>query len=191
MNKTLLSLNLDYNHKLGSNGANALSKGIALNSTLKTLSLRYCGIDDASMFSEVLIYPNTSIETLELEGNFLGGPGLTTLCTGLQSNETLRNLNLADNKFAPNDDSTHAFKSFGVILANHKSLISINLLRNLIEKESANMLQDGLELNRMITTFKIDSSMICPEIFARLCRLPSKYTKKKRKGSSKKKKKKK
>lgn len=45
MNKSLLSLVLDFNGNLGVDGIGALCKGLRTNSSLLKLSLRYCSID--------------------------------------------------------------------------------------------------------------------------------------------------
>ncbi len=45
MNSTLVTLILDFNIKLGSDGMKNLSRGLCTNSTLKKLSVKYCGID--------------------------------------------------------------------------------------------------------------------------------------------------
>ena len=45
MNKSLVTLNLDFNSGIGSNGGiKALCIGLRTNSTLKKLSLRHCSI---------------------------------------------------------------------------------------------------------------------------------------------------
>ena len=48
MNRSLLTLNLDYNMSLKSEGVAALCMGLRTNSTLKRLSLQYCDIDEDS-----------------------------------------------------------------------------------------------------------------------------------------------
>jgi len=63
-------LKLDHN-PIGSEGLNALIKGIHTNENLKILSLTYCNLDvgcSRALF-EMLIYTKGKVEELYLQGN--------------------------------------------------------------------------------------------------------------------------
>ena len=58
-NRSLLTLKLDYNATLGTDGCKALCQGLRTNETLKQLHLPYCAIDGAGgePLGEMLSYP--------------------------------------------------------------------------------------------------------------------------------------
>ena len=64
---TIISLKLDHN-EFGSAGVTALADGLAINPTLRLLSLTYCGIDAdaAQALFEILIYTRSALEELHL-----------------------------------------------------------------------------------------------------------------------------
>ncbi len=191
MNRTLLTLNLDYNTGLKSAGICALSRGLAMNSVLKNLSLRFCGIDEASgsSISNILSFPKSSLVLLDLEGNLLGGMGVANICCpALATNSTLQTLNLADNNFIPDDDTIIALESFGNVLAANKWLTEINMLRNVIGIDGGVALLEGMGRNNTITTFKIDTTLPS-DIYNGLSRMPISSNKKNKGGKKKKKKK--
>ena len=76
-----------------------LGRGLRTNGTLKQLHLRYCGItsDGGVYLAEVLANARTVLEVLNLEGNRLGGLGLSAICRGLMVNTVLQTLVLNDN----------------------------------------------------------------------------------------------
>lgn len=68
-NKSLLSLKLDYNPSLGSEGAAALCRGLRTNATLKQLHLPYCdlGMDAGAPLGEMLSYTKLQLAVLNLQ----------------------------------------------------------------------------------------------------------------------------
>lgn len=68
-NKSLLSLKLDYNPSLGSEGAAALCRGLRTNSSLKQLHLPYCdlGADAGAPIGEMLSYTKLQLAVLNLQ----------------------------------------------------------------------------------------------------------------------------
>lgn len=68
-NKSLLSLKLDYNPSLRSEGVAALCRGLRTNSTLKQLHLPYCNLDaDAGApLGEMLSYVKLQLAVLNLQ----------------------------------------------------------------------------------------------------------------------------
>ena len=78
-NRSLLTLKLDYNSSLGSDGCRALCQGLRTNATLKQLHLCYCGLDEdaGQPLGEVLSYAKTTLQKLHLQGNKMRGGGLS------------------------------------------------------------------------------------------------------------------
>jgi Ran GTPase-activating protein (RanGAP) involved in mRNA processing and transport len=192
MNDSLISLKLDFNRSLGSDGLVALSKGLKLNNTLKFLSLKFCGIGlrGGAALSDIIAFPRTAIESLDLEGNSLGGKGLEHFCPGLKSNNTLQKLSLADIHILPTD--ALSMQIFGDAIANHKTLTEVNLLRNILGETGGSELLKHLQGNSKIQSFLVDANLPS-DIYLSLCRTVSqphkKVSKKKRKakkGSKKK-----
>lgn len=70
-NKSLLSLKLDYNPSLGSEGTAALCRGLRTNSTLKQLHLPYCNLDSdaGAPLGEMLSYTKLQLAVLNLQVN--------------------------------------------------------------------------------------------------------------------------
>lgn len=96
---TVVSLDLDWNEKIGNAGARALGGALATNARLRFLSCCRCGIGDvgASRLAIGLRADPPSLSELRLEGNKIGFSGVRDLGTALESNTRLRRLNLSLN----------------------------------------------------------------------------------------------
>ena len=105
-------LKLDHNH-FGSEGVNNLAEGLKLNVTIETLSLAYCGIDEAGARSlfEVLIYSKSKLLELILTGNNLRNEGTKIILKGVSIAKELKKIYLADNQFNEDIDMLEAIKS--------------------------------------------------------------------------------
>ena len=187
MMKSLVNLNLDYNSNIGSNGLAGIAKGLCSNNTLKKLSLRYCGIDENSgkPLCQILSSPKIVIDSLDLTGNQLGGEGLCEMCPGIILNSKLQALNLSDNSIRPKD--VQELKQFSDAIKDHKSLTEINFLYNNIGVEGGLALLEGIEKNKLITSFIADTSLPS-DIYSVLNRVATKGKGKKKKAKKKKKK---
>ena len=91
-NRSLLTLKLDYNSSLGSDGCRALCQGLRTNATLKQLHLCYCGLDEdaGAPLGEVLSYAKTTLQKLHLQGNKMRGGGLSGILSGIAQCRTSR-----------------------------------------------------------------------------------------------------
>ncbi len=80
-------------------GVGNLCKGLRTNMTLKQLYLQFCNItsDGGQHIAELLANSRSALEVVNLNGNRLGGVGLTALCRGLIVNTKCQTLALADN----------------------------------------------------------------------------------------------
>lgn len=188
MNKNLLTLNLDHNPGIGSVGISALTRGLKTNSTLKTLSARYCNIDQNGGFhvNEILSFPESAIETLDLTGNSLGGSGLKAFCPGIEISNSLKRIRIADNNISSSETDVSTLNKFAKVLCNHPSIIEVDLLYNSIGDPGGIALLDGIGSNKKITILKVDMNL-SPELYCALSRKKS-DTKKNKKGKKKKKK---
>lgn len=93
-------LKLDHN-PFGSEGLNALLKGIHTNEYLKLISLTYCNLDEkcSRPLFEMLIYSKGKVEELYLGGNKFRNEGVIMILKGVSANKSLKKLSLADNQF--------------------------------------------------------------------------------------------
>jgi len=192
MNSTLVTLILDFNIKLGSDGMKNLSRGLCTNSTLKKLSVKYCGIDQkgGDALAEILLFPKVGLLTLELGGNQLSAEGLHRICRGLAQNSSLTYFGISDNQiWGPRDEKT--LSTFAAYIAKHPQLKEVNLLYNLLEEKGALALLPALDTvdNPRIEKFLIDETYVPRELFQRLYRnkVPTKKkaSQKKKKGGGK------
>ena len=96
----LTVLKLDHN-EFGTEGLEQLSKGLSRSPTLTTLSLSYCNIDEKGVpfLHRILAFIKTDLKFLDLQGNYLKNEGVTDLFKALEVNNTLEEINLADNQF--------------------------------------------------------------------------------------------
>jgi len=188
MNTTLNTLILDFNRTMGNQGAAALCKGLATNSTLKKLSLKHCGIDEqgGQSFADILCFKKTALVSLDVSCNSLGGTGLSDLCTdGLLANTSLKTLRLADNGINQTDDDVKGIETLATVLVKHPSLIAVDINHNNIGDRGAKVLLPSLVDSKQITEFKVDTRMN-DELFKQLFRASA--PSKKKKGGKKKKK---
>lgn len=192
MNKSLITLNLDFNPGIGSDGVTALCKGLCTNKTLKILSLRYCDIgpESGTPLKDMLSSPSLALHTLVLAGNRLGSVGLGLISIGIANNQVLETLDISDNQIAESDSDVQSLNEFAMALRSHKSLKSIRLIDNFIGEEAGSVLLNGIKDNKEITSFLVDTSTLPEELYSVLCRIPSGKEKKKKGGGKKKKKKK-
>lgn len=102
---TVVILKLDHNN-FGSRGVQNLSEGLAINPSLKILSLQYCGIDEAAAQAifEILIYTRSALEDINLSGNMLGNEGVKKVLHGTAVNKSLKKIWLGDNQFNDDED---------------------------------------------------------------------------------------
>lgn len=80
----------------------ALSEGLAVNPTLRMLSLTYCciGPEGADALFEILIYTKSALEEVNLSGNVLKNDGVVKVLQGVSIAKNLKKILLADNQFS-------------------------------------------------------------------------------------------
>ena len=90
-------IKLDHN-PIGSEGALLLAEGLARNTNIQLLSLSYCDIgpDGAQGLFEILIFQNSKMLEINLQGNPLVNEGAILVFQGLAAAKTLQDVCLAD-----------------------------------------------------------------------------------------------
>ena len=94
----MIILKLDHN-PIGCEGVRQLANGLALNKSLKSLSLTFCniGLEGAQSIYEILIYQSSSLLELNLSGNHLKDSGVVKVLVGAAVAKSLEKLDLSDN----------------------------------------------------------------------------------------------
>ncbi|CAM9971492.1 unnamed protein product, partial [Choristocarpus tenellus] len=133
-NKSLVTLKLDYNLSLGSEGVAALCRGLRTNSSLKQLHLPYCSLggDSGAPLGEMLSSTHLQLAVLNLQGNRLEAEGVKGISPGLARNRSLVYLSLADNGVGAADVDVAALEDFRVAMMSCPTLTHIDLLYNRI-----------------------------------------------------------
>lgn len=149
-NKTINRLVLDYN-RFGTPGIQKLSLGLSQNSSLRQLSLRYCGIgpDGGQNIAHILIFVRSALEVLELRGNDLGNEGVIEVFGGARRAKVLRHLDVFDNKFSADPkEGPEVLMALRELFDANKTLASYDLGANKISDEgTSHLLRDMMEKN--------------------------------------------
>ena len=141
-NKSLVTLQLDHNQTVGSEGVKALCKGICFNKTLKRLGLSYCDIgpEGGEALKSVLAFPASSLSQLNLRGNRIEGRGFKAICSALRRNKALVKLDVTDNRIGPD---VEALTTFADAMKYNQKLSTIMMEHNLIGEEGATALKES------------------------------------------------
>lgn len=164
-NLSLLTLKLDYNRSIGTQGAINLLRGLRTNMTLKQLHLCYCNIekDAGEAFADMLLNQKSALVECNLGGNRLGGVGLGAICKGLENNTCLERLSLSDNQIDQKPEDINGIIALkDVLLKETSALTSVNLLFNLIGEAGAKELLPVAEENKKLQELLIDASVPLP-----------------------------
>eukprot|EP00607_Mallomonas_marina_P008643 CAMPEP_0182423638 /NCGR_PEP_ID=MMETSP1167-20130531/9711_1 /TAXON_ID=2988 /ORGANISM="Mallomonas Sp, Strain CCMP3275" /LENGTH=330 /DNA_ID=CAMNT_0024602809 /DNA_START=71 /DNA_END=1063 /DNA_ORIENTATION=- len=189
-NLSLLTLKLDYNITLGTDGVINLCRGLRTNGTLKQLHLCYCDINHeaGSALSDVLENTRSALEWLNLSGNRLGGIGLLALCKGLSLNTKCTHLLLADNMIDQSEDDVKALEAFrDCLMTPSLALTHVDLMYNRIGPVGAQVLVLAVGPdNERLEDFLVDLTIPLP-LFEQLFRKGAGKKSKKKKSTKKKK----
>merc|ERR1712070_45022 len=90
------------------------NKGLRMNPNIDTVSMNHCGLTEncSKSLLELLIFKDSKIKELSLEGNSLKALGAETVFKAIELNNSLQTLNLADNKIEENDNFIKKFIKF-------------------------------------------------------------------------------
>ena len=105
-------IKLDHN-PLGSEGMNIIAQGLSQNTMVNVLSLTYCeiGPEGCEGLFQVILYQNSNILELSLNGNPLMDEGIVQIFHGLAAAKNLQSVYLCDCQFdMENEDVLAAMK---------------------------------------------------------------------------------
>ena len=110
-----------------------LAEGLAINPTLRILSLQYCGIDAlaAEAIFQILIYTRSALEDINLSGNMLGNEGIIKVLQGCSVAKTLKKIWCSDNQFNDEEDVLKAIMFNNAFDTNGAS---VNIIKDLVNK---------------------------------------------------------
>ena len=183
-------LTLDYNN-FGNEGLSNLLTYLPLNGTLTYLSLAYCGIDEKGIqyFSD-LITKSPSLEKLILMGNPIKDEGVLNLCSFLQVNTNIEEVNINNVGFGISEDTINKLI---YLVENNKNIVMYQCKFNFITLKNFETIVKTLKdpKNKHIYQFNVDEKYP-KELFDMYFKaLKGRKYKKKKKGKGKKGKKKK
>lgn len=112
-----------------------LADGLAINKTLRQLSLTYCGIDaaGAQALFEIFIFSKSILEEVNLTGNLLRNEGVQKVLSGVAIAKSLKKIILADNQFTLEDSGV--FKAIEVSMTKNKTLGKYDFSYNVVTKD--------------------------------------------------------
>ncbi len=191
----LLTLKLDYNSNIGSDGCRMLCGGLKNSLTLKQLHMQFCSIQSGGGGPLADLISGTfgaKLEKLNIKGNKLGCDGLAKMCMGLEKSTSLTYLNISDNSIV---EDAECMDLLGAALAKNfsmseQSLAHLDMSFNAIGVDGANALipyMEGIPKDRLKAT-KVDENLPTA-LFEKLSRIEAggKKAKKGKKGKKKKK----
>lgn len=141
----LKCLTLDHN-PIKSKGVEELSKGICMNNVLESLSLNYCLLeaDACNFLQEIVIYVNSALSELSLQGNNIQNEGAIVLFKSLKASKNIEKINLADNHIIDTPDLMLCFEQ---LIRSNTGVRAFNIRFN-------NFLSSGERLVGLVTECK-------------------------------------
>jgi len=118
--------------------------GLRQNQNIDQLSLNNCGLTEQSSINllELLIFKDSKIKELYLEGNFLTQKGAAIIFKAMKLNRTLVKLDLSDNVIEENEEFIESFIQF--IEFQKNPVENLNLSKNNINMATCNRLSAAL-----------------------------------------------
>ena len=144
-------LTLDYNN-FGNEGLSNLVKYLPLNSTLKDLSLAYFDINEKGVqYLGDLITKSPSLEKLILMGNPIKDEGVSDLCSFLQVNNNIEEVNINNVEFGLSENTIY-------LVENNKNIVIYQCKFNFITVKNFESIVNTLKdpNNKHIYQFNVD-----------------------------------
>eukprot|EP00742_Colponemidia_sp_Colp-10_P002864 GILJ01003058.1.p1 GENE.GILJ01003058.1~~GILJ01003058.1.p1 ORF type:complete len:328 (+),score=52.41 GILJ01003058.1:56-1039(+) len=187
--QSLAFLRLDHN-EFGAEGVRQLAVGLSMNSTLRVLSLAYCNIgpEGGQPLTEILIYYQSKLKELNLQGNHLSSAGVVSVLMACRRTKSLSKLSLADNQFG---EEPEVLEQLTFLFANKSNLNCYDLRFNAICDVGGRCILDSIKTQKHVHQVLLTERMtkeLYTEI-ASICRSNKPGGKKKKKGKKGKKKK--
>ena len=136
-------------------GANVISVVLEKNSCLTYLDLSFNGFEGVVSSLFKALKANSSLTSLNLEGNFIGEDGASFLSHALKANSSLTNLNLSINSIGDAGAS-----SLSKTLKANSSLTNLNLSYNRIGDAGASSLSKALKENSSLAVLGLTDNFI-------------------------------
>lgn len=147
--------------RLSSIGTRALCKSLALNHSLRSLTLSRNNLDDmAGKCLAQMLRRNTSLARLELESNGLGPASARDLADALTVNASLAYLSLESNPLTDDEKDFSGIAALGAMLARNTTLTTLNLWRTRLGTEGGKHLALGLERNATLVCLDVGNNRI-------------------------------
>ena len=182
----LRKLMIDHNN-IGNEGLRKLAHGLRKSPFIEELSLSYCNLEEnaANFLQQILMFINTKLGSLNLQGNALKNRGFNQLLRALEFNEKLKNLNLSDNQIGEDDKLVVQFIK---TLKINNCIKQIDLTYNGFYQETAKKIMEVQKEKKQTNidlTDRFDSDFILTYNAFMLKVKKNKGKKKKRKGKKK------
>lgn len=165
-NNFLKSLQLTYNN-IGDEGIQALCTKLMAKEgegTLEVLNLECCGLgpEGFAVLAEFLKHEKCALKELNLKANHAAGqPAVQALLQAVQGSATLSVLNVRDT-FKRREDAAEFHAVLKDTLLLHPTLSDLDLSANAVIPEEATVLVAALQMNRNITSIKVDRDLDAP-----------------------------
>ena len=142
--------------ELGSARIRILVGHVAANQSLRTLHLSRCEIKDEDGIDIArILYTNTTLRKLELEGNILQIKTAKEFGKALRVNKTLQFLDLESNSLTGDGEDFPGIQEMLRALEENKSLLSLNLANNKLEPAIGKEIRKMLEKNHTLIDLEL------------------------------------
>jgi len=153
INRVLTHLRLHRND-VGVQGAQALATALKSNKTVVDINLAQnfcsCG-DEAAEALAGMLTTNRTITRLNLERCFIGVEGIKALATALKLNDTVVDINLADNRWLGDEGA----EAMAAVLSTNAAIKRLNLEECKIGDAGVEALASALRINRALTQLRL------------------------------------
>lgn len=147
-------------NKLGPEGAALLMKALERNTYLTSLdlSVNELGQGGAQCLAELLRTPATTLQVLQLHGNYFGAAGVAAICEAVKTNKELLRLTIGNNHAT--DDAAHAIAA---MLEGNYTLEELDLrLNSLTAVGVKTIAQQGLAKNTSLRSLTLSGNQVGP-----------------------------
>lgn len=153
----IATLKLDHN-PIHAAGVAMLAQGLAMNGTIKILSLNYAEIEKeaATPFVHVLLYIKSQLKELYLKGNNLENEGVAEIMKAAQVAKSLTKIDFADNKIKEGGAEGIVTKEIAsAVTFEGCSVRSYDFSYNYFDDEAVDKIKNKLEEGGFVSDFKL------------------------------------
>lgn len=153
----ITTLKLDHN-PIHAAGVAMLAEGLAMNPTIKILSLNYSEIEKAAAtpLAHVLLYIKSQLKELYLKGNNLENEGVAEIMKAAQVAKSLVKVDFADNKIKEAGTEGLVTKEIAAAVTFEGCTVrSFDFSYNHFDDEAVDLIKNKLEEGGFISDFKL------------------------------------